>query len=98
MTHTQRLNKLDSLGWHHDETSGRHLICGERCDFISGEISGVKYDAWIAERSGFVYIQDSRLDEKDMDQSFERFCATVRDGWLVPKVVPVVRGFDFGDD
>ena len=94
MTHTQRLNKLDSLGWHHDETSGRHQICAERCHWIAGKIDGVEWSAWISEVSGMVYLHT----DPAIDKPFDEFIALVRDGWPKPKAALAVRGFDFGDE
>ena len=94
MTHSQRLNTLDTLGWHHDETSGRHQECAERCDWIAGKIDGVAWSAWISEAGGMVYLHTS----PEIDETFDEFCDLVRDGWPVVKVAPVARGLFDGDD
>jgi hypothetical protein len=97
MTHVQRLNKLDTIGWHDDETSGRHQICGERCDWIAGKIDGVQWSAWISEVSGMVYLHGNAMS-KELDFKFDEFCVLVRDGWPVPKAAPAARGLFDGDD
>ena len=103
MTHNERIAILWDLGWNRPELPQdrvQHRISGETVHIISGQISGLDYDAWIGERTGFVYLQvaEEKMVAADRDQDFDRFCKTVRDGWPVAKVAPKSRGFDFGED
>ena len=98
MTHNQRLGELLRLGWIHDETSGRHQVCAERCDYISGTIGTVEWAAWIGVDSGMVYLQGQPAVAGDYDFTFDAFCTLVRDGWPVVKVAPAARGLFDGED
>jgi hypothetical protein len=95
--HNARLHKLESLGWRHDETSGRHQICAERCDWIAGKISGVEWSAWISEVSGMVYLHGVASTPGGYDFEFDAFCALVKNGWPEVNVPAAVRSL-FGDD
>ena len=102
MTHAQRQKLLATLGWHpeRDQRTGDQLqsrIDGSRVWWISGEISGVRQEAWIRESDGFVFLQLDGAPE-DRDFEFEAFIALVRDGWPVKLTKVQGRGFDFGDD
>jgi hypothetical protein len=91
----KRLDTLAELGWKMEETAGRYQICGERCRWISGKISGVEWSAWMSETSGTVYLHTAAAGH---DFKFDAFVEIVRDGWPVAKVAPKSRGFDFGED
>ena len=95
MTHTQRLDTLNKLGWQMDEKAGRHQICGERCSWIQGKIAGVEWSAWRSDISGTVYLHTPAAGH---DFQFDAFVSIVRNGWPVAKVAPKSRGFDFGED
>lgn len=97
MNHNHRLNKLDTLNWIHDEASGRHQICAERCGWISGQISGVEWSAWISEVSGKVYLHGVASAAGEYDFEFEAFCELVRNGWPEKKQQKLERSL-FGDE
>jgi hypothetical protein len=94
MTHSQRLDTLNKLEWWMDEKAGRHQICGERCRWIQGQISGIEWSAWMSEVSGMVYFHTSPA----VDLEFDAFVSIVSNGWPVAKMAPKSRGFDFGED
>ena len=93
MTHNERIRILASLGWSHDDESGRHKIYAERCVWISGKISCVDWSAWMSEVSGMVYLHASPA----VDLPFEEFVGVVRNGWPEKKQAPAERSL-FGDD
>jgi len=97
MTHAKRLAKLATLGWIHDPTSGRHLVCGERCDWIDGKIGEVIWSAWIGEKTGTVYLHIEAIVPGEYDFMFETFCQLVANGWPEKKPAKVERSL-FGDD
>jgi hypothetical protein len=95
MTHKARIALLKSLGWHQPKDPPiQHRICGEVCWWITGNIAGVEYDAWIGETTGMVYLQIS----PGIDFAFDAFVSVVSNGWPEKKSAPKSRGFDFGDD
>lgn len=94
MTHKDRIALLKTLGWHQPKDPLQHRICGEVCWWITGNIAGVEYDAWLGGTSGMVYLQI----HPDIDLQWDEFVKTVRDGWPEKKVASKSRGFDFGED
>ena len=94
MTHTQRLDTLKKLGWQMDETAGRHNVCGERCRWVVGKISGVEWSAWMSDISGTVYLHTPAAGH---DFQFDAFVSIVSNGWPVAKVAPAARSL-FGED
>ena len=97
MNHTQRLANLASLNWIHDEKSGRHSICNERCGWIAGKIGDVEWSAWLSEVSGMVYLHGVAPSHGEYDFAFDAFCELVRVGWKVKKTATAVRSL-FGDE
>ena len=90
----QNITILADLGWHIDDTAGRHQICAEPCAWIHGKICGVDWTAWVSTISWKVYLHATPA----IDLEFSEFLDVVRNGWPEKKVVPAARGFDFGDD
>ena len=95
-THELRIQVLATLGWQRDEKAGKHQICAERCEWISGKIETLDWSAWISTVSGMVYLhRGGELENRYF--WFEAFCRLVENGW--PKVViPKPRGFEFPED
>ena len=89
----KRMDKLNFLGWQVDETAGRHQICGERCRWIFGNISGVEWSGWISDVSGMVYLHANPA----IDLAFDAFCGIVVNGWPEKKVARAGRSL-FGED
>ena len=90
----KRLNTLSEIGWQMDEKAGRHNVCGERCRWIFGKITGVEWSAWMADMSGTVYLHTPAARH---DFQFDAFVSIVSNGWPVAKVAPAARSL-FGEN